>query len=1055
MSNTQTRHNMTNHDLFLKTATLNERISITKQLNKTSKQRIMTGGERRTQAWSNAVANGNDSLFLTYLRAKKITRKQSVEYLSDMCPDDSLVYPKWLENITWIKSSFSTNLDYLEPDENYEHIPFYHLLLNCAGHAFDKLAGQLTTNYASRISSKAANQLQIELIEKLSTICEQTFYNKLQVFMNETCPSEKKNGRDQYRSYCKHLLEHGGVNDIFEERPILLKLIAQATLDWINNSNDLIVRFFDDLSELNTSFWNKNKKRIEIDLVTLAEVIKHQSDDYLLYTNEYAAIRYTSRDITIDATLFHLAEALNKENSTHKLTFPKCLLKDTYGWIEFSNTAPISRSHSSSYLKNAGAFLAFLKVLGFTPSTQSDFIGFGNSITLTAPSDIYTFKHNKNKDSKINIALLKARLKPGNLINAAQALYEHCLLEDQNKTCSTTVDHSLCWDNINTDEMVVAPVKIPHRSTQVPTKDLEMLSKITSCLIEGYSSYAEFLSQETLSLILLRYHNILQQCGATISPKPNGFYSLLLRKMCHPKCLSDGFEWSLIPEIISRNSLRNGDSSINFLLDEEEKKFLLELKTPRIDLLDRKLNDPEQQMLDKNNTAESDRLISKNTEWINKDKRLIEAAINPFSVFNKKNRVVIDRNKTNTLRESFCEESKDIFHGVLDRSLRPSDKLTWQCLNLSYDTNEVILKPIGDNLYDGLSGIAIYLSAYARVFESEEAQESSLAIISDVFNRTIVNKNIKRIGICTGLGSIIYSLCCISENIGDSQLLTKATDLSRLLTDEMIHDDLDLDIVSGCSGTILALLKLYRMNNDNETLLKAVTCGNKLLNSKRYTYNSHTSWIGNNFKQSQIVVPLTGFSHGAAGYAYALDALSEATSYQEFKYAAEKTLLYENQFYIPENNNWASIKSNGQLQTNGKKLSQWCYGSTGIGLGRIGQIKYGASNKRHIQMQIENAKDGILGSKIHWADDSLCCGVSSHIEFLSEASKVNDDENLGQHAEKKLLHLINTRRHCGAYNLGDFKGYDIPMGMFRGVTGIGYTILRRLEKSLPNVLIFE
>jgi lantibiotic modifying enzyme len=29
------------------------------------------------------------------------------------------------------------------------------------------------------------------------------------------------------------------------------------------------------------------------------------------------------------------------------------------------------------------------------------------------------------------------------------------------------------------------------------------------------------------------------------------------------------------------------------------------------------------------------------------------------------------------------------------------------------------------------------------------------------------------------------------------------------------------------------------------------------------------------------------------------------------------------------------------------------------------------------------------------------------------------------------------------------------MGMFRGVTGIGYTILRRLEKSLPNVLIFE
>jgi lantibiotic modifying enzyme len=202
-------------------------------------------------------------------------------------------------------------------------------------------------------------------------------------------------------------------------------------------------------------------------------------------------------------------------------------------------------------------------------------------------------------------------------------------------------------------------------------------------------------------------------------------------------------------------------------------------------------------------------------------------------------------------------------------------------------------------------------------------------------------------------------------------------------------------------------------------------------------------------------VPLTGFSHGAAGYAYALDALAKATSSQDFMHASEQTVLYENEFYIPENNNWASIKSNGQLQTNGKKLSQWCYGSTGIGLGRIGQIKYGTSNKHHIQVQIENAKDGILGSKTHWADDSLCCGVASHIEFLSEVSKLHDDAELEQHAQKNLIHLINERRHCGAYNLGDFKGYDIPLGMFRGVTGIGYTILRRLEKSLPNVLIFE
>ena len=192
---------MNNHDLFLKTATLNERISITRQLNKTPKQQSINGGEKRVQAWSKAVANGNDDLFLTYLTNQKTTREQAVEDLSDTYPDDSFVYPKWLENITWIRSSFITTLGRLAPNENHEHAPFGHLLLNCVAHSYDRLVGQLTTKYASRISPKAANQLQTELLGKLSTICEQTFYNDFQVFMKDNYTVEhKKNGQDQYLS---------------------------------------------------------------------------------------------------------------------------------------------------------------------------------------------------------------------------------------------------------------------------------------------------------------------------------------------------------------------------------------------------------------------------------------------------------------------------------------------------------------------------------------------------------------------------------------------------------------------------------------------------------------------------------------------------------------------------------------------------------------------------------------------------------------------------------------------------------------------------------------
>ncbi len=70
-------------------------------------------------------------------------------------------------------------------------------------------------------------------------------------------------------------------------------------------------------------------------------------------------------------------------------------------------------------------------------------------------------------------------------------------------------------------------------------------------------------------------------------------------------------------------------------------------------------------------------------------------------------------------------------------------------------------------------------------------------------------------------------------------------------------------------------------------------------------------------------------------------------------------------------------------------------------------------------------------------------------------SDLNSDSDLERHARENLVRLIEKKRRFGVYKLGEFKGYDVPLGMFRGVTGIGYTILRRLEKKLPNVLIFE
>ena len=54
---------------------------------------------------------------------------------------------------------------------------------------------------------------------------------------------------------------------------------------------------------------------------------------------------------------------------------------------------------------------------------------------------------------------------------------------------------------------------------------------------------------------------------------------------------------------------------------------------------------------------------------------------------------------------------------------------------------------------------------------------------------------------------------------------------------------------------------------------------------------------------------LTGFSHGAAGIAYALLKLHEATGESSFREAALEAEAYETSVFLPEVSNWPDFRT--------------------------------------------------------------------------------------------------------------------------------------------------
>ena len=84
--------------------------------------------------------------------------------------------------------------------------------------------------------------------------------------------------------------------------------------------------------------------------------------------------------------------------------------------------------------------------------------------------------------------------------------------------------------------------------------------------------------------------------------------------------------------------------------------------------------------------------------------------------------------------------------------------------------------------------------------------------------------------------------------------------------------------------------------------------------------------------------------------------------------------------------------------------------------------------------------------------DTLCCGTMGSIELLREAGK--HKFKTGKSTLMMILEIHRRSRNAGDY-LWASGDENFNLSLFNGISGIGYTILRELNPSLPNILIFK
>jgi type 2 lantibiotic biosynthesis protein LanM len=1024
---------------------------------------------RRLAAWCRSCASGDWALFGVRLKRDGVSLDQVLAKFATVRRSTRAARPAWIDDAIWIEAALQNpkqDVSLVAARCDAEPCAFAHLFAAAVEQAEGRLWASIDGRAVENINESARSCLRHALLKQLSELCAPAIYERF-VSANKAEPQpDQEAGTWRYDRFVAEM-KSGGFRRLFADKPVLLRVMATITRQWIDRSRELVLRLDADLATVRQDLLNSGThSRIAGIEDDLSDPHNGGRSVQIITFEDGGRLVYKPKDLRIDAKWHALVERLNAADPPLKLKAVRALARDGYGWTEFVEHAGCAdREGCKRFFRRAGAWLALFHCFAAVDMHQENMIAAGDH---PVPIDLEMILQAASEDERTHDfegqAFATAMNKIANSVSMIGLLPAFGRTPDNDVFAiggmvpNQSSYQKLEWSDINSDAMR------PQRSTQVddtvsnlPHVDghYARLGEHLDNFISGFDDYASFLVRQSRDG---SEHELFDGfAGVPVRKIIRGtrFYSMLLQRLKDHRTMDDGVAWSAQADFIARLADWDTDSDPMWPLQRAERSALVQLNVPHfvspsdghtirdaagtlihtaaISGFDRART--RVHALDAQDIAWQIEVIRQNTDSVSRsaERRLVRPADSPAPQ-----------------RETFIAAAGKIAGELSARAIRVGPATAWIGIDWLGDSEVSQLIALGPDLYNGNSGIAVFLAAHAAVTGCRASKELALAAIASL-RKQLKSRSAARMarllgtGGATGLGSIVYALAVVSTCLNDDELLADAHVAAELFTDDLIAADKKLDLMGGCAGGILGLLRLYRDGKSDDVLNRATRCGEHLLAQRREGPQGRRSWSG----QGSGPRALNGMSHGAAGFAYALASLAVAAQREEFAKAASECLAFENSSFDAERSNWPDLRDAAAPAWR----TQWCHGAVGIGLGRIGMMGQTAMDRTILATDIRNALEG---SERGWpsAVDTLCCGTLGSIEYLCEAARALGGADLGELAARRLSEILESAQAAGDFrwNAGTRQ---FNLGLFRGLSGMGYTLLRRVDDRLPNVLIWE
>ena len=958
-----------------------------------------------------------------------------------------------------------------------EDIPFQELLQPLVVLAWKRLTEEEGVRL-DLLHAGTLGPMKTRLLRRLSAIAAKTLYEAFQVYrQRHSSGLERMLGRLQpsasrriYQGFHQHLIS-GGWGELFDSYPVLGRLLCETVERWVTFTARWLWRLDRDRQILAETF-NKGQDPGLVVAVSPGLSDAHNGGQAVIALTFAGGLKvvYKPRPMAMEAAFNQFLAWIEPRFAGLSLYRHHVVSRAGYGWAEWvPHRFCVDEDQVRRFHQRSGMLMCLVTLLGGTDMHHENLIAMGEDPVLI---DLETLMNNDLKaDGRFTTAGFYAG-EAWDTVLRTGFLPNWMLDEDDNPLDVSALgsfkvqksgQQQTCWRNVNTDAMEAYQERVP----------LQPRQNLPSPAGGGYdpSDYLDSVCSgfaEMYTFMLAQKEEIMAGDGPLkhfrglpfrFLMRPTQTYAQVGNRGLQPRYLQEGADRTILLDVLARESFGPASSPLARHLLSDEVAALERLDIPyflgRTDGTGLGLNHG---LMTEAFAASSwqltrQRIGRASREDLKRQLGFIKGAFKSCEVIRPKVAGATDTRQD--LKADFEEKKagealEEIFR-IIEKGLIPlsSRAVTWMSLEYLGQIQRCQLRPMGFALYNGHCGLAVFLAAYGRFCGREEAKKLAYRAIQPIREALSEDPGASPLGAMPvgagfGLGSLVYGLVLLADFLADDSLLEDAAKAALLLDRQRLEQDLHRDVVLGNAGALLGLLTLFQAKGSTAVLDQAVSCGHLLIGAMIPDGHGGHAWRNGEGKMG------SGFSHGAAGIGFALHQLYRHTGDKALLDAVSQARSFENQLYDPTQERWLYERPANENMPGLSQVS-WCHGAPGIALGR--------------SLLLEDlpaaAEDAALAARLS-ADclplpaDHLCCGTMGVVDILLETgSRLNRPEwvAVAREAAARTLALADAEGH---FQL-DVDAPDWPnLTLFKGLSGIGYTLLRLLyPRQLPCLLRFQ